>query len=177
MRSYDRTAADILVRFRVHRTCALVTLLCGPHWLPRIGPHAYDVCWPIPPSRVPQCVGESEHAEHDGSLPEDFNTNDGDDPMQLPARADGAWDLLNDDQVLAIAVSAHYEASSLEYDHLSAAFLGYVALNELGPDSLALCARTDTSKPDTAPASTLKRFTPYHPRRAAPIRDQCASLT
>lgn len=132
VRTYDHAAADILVKFVVHRTCALLTLLLGQHWLPRIGPRVFVPGWGQPPLQIPQSVGSWENTPHpDSSLPADFNTYGGvEPPLVIPAWADGAWGALDSDQVLATAVSAHYEARSMDFDHPSAAFLAYVAAIE-----------------------------------------------
>lgn len=130
-RSYDAFAADRKARFDAHRTCALLTLLWREHWVPRAGPQIPMPGWSLPPLQVPQSVGVWGHAEPDTSLPADFNTYDGTEPpLAIPEWAQGAWAALDADPVLATAVSAHYEARSLDYDHPSAAYLGYVAAVE-----------------------------------------------
>jgi len=146
VRAYDYNAADILAKFAVHRTCALLTLFCGPHWLPRIGPQVFDQRWGVPPLRVPQSVGERGQAEPDNKPLADFNTNDGDEPLWLPEWTADAWDALDTDRILATAVSAYYEATSMETDHPSAAFLAYVAAIEGIGSKLADLDRCETCK-------------------------------
>lgn len=128
--SYDPFAADLKAKFDVHRACALLTLLWDERWVPRICPQVPLPSWPRRPLQVPQHVGNWGQ-EQDSSLPEDFNTYDGREPaLVIPEWAEGAWAALDADPVLATAVSAHYEARSLDYDHPSAAFLAYVAAVE-----------------------------------------------
>jgi hypothetical protein len=131
VRSFHPLAADTKGKFDVHRACALLTLFWREHWLPRTGPQVPLPGWPRAPLQVPQSVGEWDHIEPDSSLPAGFNAYDGTEPpLAIPEWAEGAWAALDSDPVLATAVSAHYEARSLDYDHPSAAFLGYVAAIE-----------------------------------------------
>ncbi len=129
--TYDGTTADLLAKFVVQWTCALLTLLWRQHWLPRIGPQVIAPGSGAPPLRVPQSVGRWDHVEPDSSLPPDFNTYAGtESPLEIPAWAQGAWDVLDSDSTLRTAVGAHYEARGIDFDHPSAAFLGYVAAIE-----------------------------------------------
>jgi hypothetical protein len=85
------------------------------------------------PMTVPQTVGDVDSLLRDRGLPEDVNVYNGDDPLTIPSWGPAAWTVLGHDPQLREAVSAIYEAMSLEMDHPSAAYLLHVAaLDGLG---------------------------------------------
>jgi hypothetical protein len=132
VRSYSEDYVQYQAQARVHRICALLSLMSGIWWTLRSGPHVWLTGTPErAPVVVPQSVGPWEATRYAGQpLPADFNVYDGDEFLPIPPWTGQAWNLMDTDESITRAVHGCYEAMGLEADHPSVAFLMYVATIE-----------------------------------------------
>lgn len=154
--TYTWEAARVAGEKLLRRTCSILSLVTGEEWIPRTSP---TLRVPDTRFRVPAV---SPHAPHIADLPGEPQW-DGTIPqgaggaLMVPKWATEAWGVLEFDLRLAEAVSAHYESLSLQSQHPTMSYLGFVATIEgfgkpLVPDSACTCVQGCTHKADVASA-------------------------
>lgn len=138
--TYTWRAAETTAEWALRRACALLSLATGWLWVPRSTPR--QRIDDGPGLRVPPTVGVPMNPRDNrwtGQIPDDTPA------FELGGWTSAAWEMLEVDEDLDVAVDAHYQALRLKADgHPSAAFLTFVAAIEgygmrLVPDALCTC--------------------------------------